>query len=211
MEGMTLHRQFLATLRKELKVHGITISKADQQPIMGQFESLIKANLTAQTSRAARKHLQLACIMLAAYRTLDTKINDQELLLHMLGRALSEPNSWVIRHSTRALLFFTQDPMSALVNYTKTRIPSTFGEAFEFTNEGCDEQQYTMRISSCFYHRFFVKNNADVLTPLFCAWDMNWIEPISEEKHGVTFSRETTIASGGGSCPFTFTRTQHSR
>ena len=144
--------------------------------------------------------------MLAAYRVLETTI-DQDVLLNVLRTALCAPNSSVIRNSTRALLFFSKDPMTTLVNYTKNRIPPIYGDVFEFSNEGSADHQFTMRISSCFYHDFFRRNNAKELTPLFCTWDMNWIEPISAEKHGVIFRRNATLANGDDSCPFTFIRT----
>lgn len=202
-----MKRQFLATLWRELKKQGIQNSKVLQPAVLVELNNRLEANPIAQASRAARQHQEIACLMLAAYRTLSTKIDDQDLLLNALGTALCAPNSWMIRNATRAMLFLARDPMAALVNYTKTRIPPIYGDVFKFSNEGNEERQFTMRISTCFYHEFFIRNEAQELTRLFCAWDMNWIEPISAEKHGVTFRRETTLADGGDSCPFTFIRT----
>lgn len=201
-----MKRQFLATLWKELKTQGVQGSKGLQPDVLAQFTALLKANPIAQTSRAAKQHQERACLMLAAYQTLSKKINDQKLLLDALEIALCTPNSWMIRNATSAMLFFARDPMTTLVNYTKQRIPPIYGDLFEFTNEGSEEDQFTMRISACFYQDFFIKNDAQELTPLFCAWDRNWIEPISAKKHGVSFRRETTLADGGDSCPFTFIR-----
>ncbi len=201
-----LKRQFLAALWRELKAQGILNRKVYEPAVLAQFESLIKENSVEQTDGAAKQHQEIGCLMLAAYRTLKTQVDDQNMLLKVLGAALRAPNSWIIRNSTRAMLLFSRDPMTTLVNYTKTRIPPMYGDVFEFSTEGSEEEQFTMRISTCWYHDFFVKNEAKELTPLFCAWDMNWTEAISAAKHGVIFQRETTLADGGDSCPFTFIR-----
>ena len=205
-----MKKQFLATLWKESKVQGIANVKVHEPAILTQCDSLMEENAIEKSSRSAQQHLEIACLMLAAYRVLRSKASDQELLLKVLGTALCTPNSWIIRNSTRTMLFFSRDPMTTLVNYTKTRIPPIYGDVFEFSNEGSEEEHFTMRISTCFYHEFFIRNDAKQLTPLFCAWDMNWIEPISAKKHGVEFRRETTLADGGDSCPFTFVRTRES-
>jgi hypothetical protein len=146
-------------------------------------------------------------MMLAAYVSLKDLSLANALILDTLQHALSTPNSWIFKAATRLMLLFSRDPMKTLVNYTQNHIPPIYGKAFEFIEEGDSEKQYTMRITRCFYHDFFVGNGAPELTHLFCEWDKNWIDPISPSRHGVHFIRETTIAYGQDSCPFTFRRT----
>ena len=201
-----MRRQFLAVLRRELESHGLSCHKSQKSEIIGLCEKLMIENPVDQSDKAGTQHQKIACLMLAAYRTLKISVEDHELMLDILCTALTKPNSWMIRNATRVMLFFSKDPMTTLVNYTKNRVPPMYGNVFEFTNEEKDRNEFTMRITSCYYHNFFVTNGAIELTPLFCAWDKNWIEPISPTKHGVKFQRKTTLATGGDSCPFTFVR-----
>ena len=78
-----------------------------------------------------------------------------------------------------------------------------YGEGFTFVEEVPSLDRYTMRVTRCFYHEFFTAQGQPQLTRLFCAWDLTWINEVSEQKHGVRFERSTTIAADGPDCPFT--------
>lgn len=104
------------------------------------------------------------------------------------------------------MLALARDPMKSLVNYSKKRLPAMYGKVFTFTQEGDEKSVYTMRVKKCFYHQFYCQHGQPELTKLFCEWDRNWIDPISEAKHKVRFTRSETIATDGESCPFTFER-----
>jgi len=99
-------RQFLGVLWKELKARGIRENKVHLPLVVDQFDSLLETNSIEPSSKAAREHLERACLMLAAYRVLESHV-DRVVLLEVLKAALCDPNSWVIRNSTRALLFFS--------------------------------------------------------------------------------------------------------
>jgi hypothetical protein len=57
------------------------------------------------------------------------------------------------------------------------------------------------------YHDVLRANGSERLTPVFCAFDANWIDAIDPERDEFEFERPTTIGTGGPSCPFRFRRT----
>lgn len=189
-----------------LSKSGLKRSKAIESQMGAAYLRLNNENPSDPDDRTMAQHKHISCMMLAAYVTLKDTSLSNTLILEGLQNALSAPNSWLIKTATRLMLLFSRDPMNTLDNYTKNRIPPIYGKAFEFVEEGSADEQYTMRITKCFYNEFFIKNETTELTHLFCEWDKNWIDPISPSKHGVRFIRATTIADGQDSCPFTFRR-----
>jgi len=203
-----LEKRFFSELWKSLP----TVGKQERNSIEAQARSLIKEfsqrPRPSATDRATRQHLELAVLVLSAYRVLLKAGVHYETTLLALENALLKPNSWIIKTATKTMLATTNDPMTRLVNYTKANIPRKYGAGFEFAMEGNHEHEFTMRVKKCLYNDYFNEMSAPELTPLFCAWDQNWIEPISPKRHRVQFERKTTLADGGESCPFTFRRTE---
>jgi len=68
------------------------------------------------------------------------------------------------------------------------------------------QDRYTAEVTRCHYHDVLSANGAGQLTPIFCAFDSNWINAVEAERDGLEFERPTTIGTGGDSCPFRFRR-----
>lgn len=205
---MPMKRRFFIELWKALPGVEHKLKRSIEERSCAMSDQLLQNSSTNAKDRATKQHLELAALMLATYRDLLHSGIDRESALSALGQALLKPNSWVIKTATKAMLTVAKDPMVQLVDYTKLNILKKYGTGFEFSMEGSDEVEFTMRVTKCFYNDYFNENSAPELTSLFCAWDQNWIEPISPKRHKILFARDTTIAEGGASCPFTFRRTQ---
>ncbi|MGH3391643.1 MAG: L-2-amino-thiazoline-4-carboxylic acid hydrolase [Actinomadura sp.] len=97
--------------------------------------------------------------------------------------------------------------MGALADISRQREQHAFGAGFQFTHPHDDHDHYVAQVERCDYHQVLQANGAPHLTPVFCAFDANWIDAIDPERHGFTFERPTTIGTGGPNCPFRFRRT----
>jgi hypothetical protein len=164
--------------------------------------------LTAQRDRvidAASEHnLALTLAVLAGYRELAPVIDDEERLLDVLRAAFVEPLRPAV---TAAVLDAAPDPFAAMVNISRQREREAFGAGFVFTYPHDDDDHYVAQVERCYYHEVLRANGAALLTPVFCAFDANWIDAIDSDRHGLTFERPTTIGTGGRACPFRFRRT----
>jgi uncharacterized protein YdhG (YjbR/CyaY superfamily) len=100
------------------------------------------------------------------------------------------------------------DPFAAIVALTRDRERQAFGAGFVFTHPDDDEDHFTSQVERCFFRDVLGANGAGKLTPIFCAFDANWIDAIDPDRDGFGFERPTTIGGGGPNCPFRFRRSR---
>jgi L-2-amino-thiazoline-4-carboxylic acid hydrolase len=154
----------------------------------------------------SRYNLAMTLAVLGAYQELVAEHAEDELL-EALRAAFVEPLQRFVRDATRSVLDNAQDPFTAMVALTRDRETQAFGAGFEFTHPENGPQAFTSQVERCFYHDVLEANGADRLTPIFCAFDANWINAIDPDHDGFAFERPTTIGTGGPCCPFRFRRT----
>lgn len=151
----------------------------------------------------AQSNLRLSAVVLATYRLLADRLPGAELLA-LLYRAFNEPLRDQIRAGVGQYLDQVPNAFAALTDMSKDREASYFGQSFSFERPRDDRRAYYLDVTHCLWHSFFVAEGAPELTPIFCAFDENWIEGIDPERHGVRFSRPTTLGLGGPLCAFHF-------
>ena len=143
--------------------------------------------------------------VLAAYRVLAGRM-PRDQLVSLLRDSFAGQFRDVVRDGTARWLDTVEDPFTAMVDLSKSRERLSFGAGFQFEHERDDRQAYLLNVRGCFYHNFFAANGAPELTPVFCDFDLGWIEAIDPGRHGLRFERATTIGYGGEMCPFHFFR-----
>ncbi|GLY63631.1 L-2-amino-thiazoline-4-carboxylic acid hydrolase [Amycolatopsis taiwanensis] len=172
-----------------------------------RHEELTAANQNLIVDEAAVHNLRMTLALVAAYELLTPELGRDDAA-DLIGTAFNEPLSEAIRQGTEAMLDSSPDPYRAMVELSKSREQHTFGAGFTFRHPVDDDDQHFADVHECFYHNVLVANGAPELTPMMCAFDMNWIEAIDPRKHGFRFERTTTIGLGGTHCPFHFVRTR---
>ena len=150
----------------------------------------------------ARYNRRYTSAILAAYQVLP----GGPALVELLTRAFVEPMGAAVTAGTRAMLDAAGDPFAAMVAVARAREVADFGAEFGFEHPADDGERFFADMRRCGYHEYFRRHGAAELTPVLCAFDANWIGAIDPERHGFTFSRETTIGLGGSACPFHFAR-----
>ncbi|MCP2164779.1 L-2-amino-thiazoline-4-carboxylic acid hydrolase [Goodfellowiella coeruleoviolacea] len=124
----------------------------------------------------------------------------------LVSAAFLEPMREPVRQGTRAALDTAEDPFAVMVSVAKQREHGYFGGAFTFVRSADDDQRYHTDVHRCGYLAVLTAGGAAELGPVFCRFDAAWIDAIDPERHGFRFDRPTTLALGGRSCPFHFTR-----
>lgn len=155
----------------------------------------------------SRYNLASTLAVLAAYQEL-TVVMPDERLLPLLRAAFVEPLRAQVHDGTRAALDAAADPFATMVEFSRQREEHFFGAGFTFTHPADDRDRYVAQVERCYYHQVLAASGAAHLTPVFCAFDANWIDAIDPEWHGFAFERPTTIGTGGPNCPFRFHRTR---
>jgi hypothetical protein len=151
-------------------------------------------------------HFAVTSAVVAGYRALLARM-PREQALDVVGKAFHEPVRGYIHDGTREMLDAAPDPFTALVDVSKERERDYFGVDFTFVRSVDDEQRYHLDVHRCFYVDLLARNGVPELGPVFCEFDAAWIGAVDVERHGFRFDRPTTIARGGATCPFHFTRT----
>jgi hypothetical protein len=154
---------------------------------------------------AARSNLHMLAAVLAAYRVLAGRM-PRDQLVSLLRETFAGQFRDVVRDGTARWLDAVEDPFREIVDLSKSREEHSFGAGFQFERERDDDQAYVLNVRGCFYHNFFAANGAPELTPIFCDFDLGWIEAIDPGRHRLRFERPTTIGHGGEMCPFRFFR-----
>ncbi|HEU5160211.1 MAG TPA: L-2-amino-thiazoline-4-carboxylic acid hydrolase [Streptosporangiaceae bacterium] len=172
-----------------------------------RHERLLADQRDRVVDAASRHNLALTLAVLAGYRELTPLYDDDERLLGLLRDAFVEPLRAPVRTGTAAALDAAPDPFAAMVEISRYRERHAFGAGFVFTHPHDDDDHYVAQVERCYYHDVLSANDAARLTPVFCAFDANWIDAIDPDRHGFAFDRPTTIGTGGVTCPFRFRRT----
>ncbi|MGW4637902.1 L-2-amino-thiazoline-4-carboxylic acid hydrolase [Sphaerisporangium sp. NPDC004334] len=174
--------------------------------LRAKHERLLADQRHRVIDEASAFNLALSLAVLAGYQELAPQYRDDEL--HALLRtAFVEPMRATVQQATAAALDAAADPFAAMVDISRLRERYAFGAGFTFTHPRDDDGHYVAQVERCYYHDVLSANGAAHLTPVFCAFDANWIDVIDPERHGFAFDRPTTIGTGGQNCPFRFRRT----
>ncbi|MEO6084241.1 MAG: L-2-amino-thiazoline-4-carboxylic acid hydrolase [Umezawaea sp.] len=179
-----------------------------RERLSGEFPGIL-AEVDAHLERIPRDespHFALTAMVVAGYQAL-LGLLPREQALDAVGKAFHEPVRGYIQDGTRELLDTSDDPFTALVDVSKERERDYFGVDFTFVRSVDDEQRYHVDVHRCFYADLLARNGVPELGTVFCEFDAAWIGAVDVRRHGFRFDRPTTIARGGHTCPFHFTRT----
>ncbi|MEV0680880.1 L-2-amino-thiazoline-4-carboxylic acid hydrolase [Actinosynnema sp. NPDC050436] len=149
-------------------------------------------------------HLPLTATVVAGYRALLDRMPREEAL-SLVAQAFHEPLRPYVHDTTKAALDASDDPFRTITDVSKDREVTYFGADFAFARSE-DADSYLLDVTRCFYVAVLAACGVPELGPVFCRFDAAWIGAIDRDRHGVDFTRPTTIALGGTTCPFHFRR-----
>jgi hypothetical protein len=167
--------------------------------LRGRHERLLSDQRHRVVDEASRYNLVLTLAVVAAHEETSADVP-------LLTAAFVEPLRDYVQTATTTALDTAEDPFAEMVEICRRREEEAFGAGFVFTHPYDDDTRYVAQVERCYYHEVLTANGAAHLTPVFCAFDANWIDAIDPDRHGFGFERPTTIGTGGANCPFRFRR-----
>lgn len=166
------------------------------------LDSVLLSEAPSITDRTTQGHILFGSCALVSYRVLlRAGLSD-----HDSKQAVSETLCKLGRRTNSFIMWLTcrlaSDPFRAIRNYTRHRIPATYGPSFKILYHEASNE-FTSEVVTCGYRSFLLRHHAIELLPLFCEWDKVWIDALPKS---IAFSRPQTLAQGERSCRFEFRR-----
>lgn len=154
--------------------------------------------------------LPVSSLLLAAYRTLLTMIEDKEKLLMVLSEEVGEAMGGDMAKYLYDRFRIRQDaPGEALKmaceNFKKIG-EDRFGRTFVYEKDVQNESGCSFNVRKCFFDEFFRENGAPELMPVCCMQDNLWMTELNKPRYGLTVTRSSIISEGGDACRFHFAK-----
>jgi len=130
----------------------------------------------------------------------------RERAMRLVDECLNQPLRSYVVEGTRQLLDGSDDAFRALVDVSKEREHDYLGPSFARSRLIDDDAGYVLQIDRCLFHEVLRACGRTVLQPILCRFDLNWIDAIDRERHGICFVRPCTFATSSR-CQFWFART----
>jgi hypothetical protein len=201
-EGLP-RRAFLNSLTQNLQEYPQL--RGREQVVRDRIVELCEEGIQRHSSLAvdnrAQIHLQMACLVQAAYKTLLPWLgNDQQKVIQLIRKPVGESAAEPLGFAQRFVLFFHLNKFKFVSSSLKL-MEADFGKGFTLSHH-VSPGIHKARVSRCLYHSVFTAEELPELTPIFCALDRMWFDQLRPQKHGVEFLRPSTLAKGDAACEF---------
>jgi hypothetical protein len=170
--GQIMPRELLQGIGKYL--HRVAPEREDEliAAIKTRAEELIEANEDMVVDGPAEGMLGISAVVLAAFEILRPEFDGDErrtilYLQHVFGT--------VLRRTFEATFEWITSRENPLDDYEKAvrKQRPMYGSYFEMPLERQDPGTFEMRVERCFFHDFFARHDARLVTTVLCAWDAN--------------------------------------
>jgi hypothetical protein len=92
-------------------------------------------------------------------------------------------------------------PLDA-VEKAMTKSTGMYGSYFDFEFERPEPSTFEMKVTRCFFHDFFSRHDATLVTTVLCSWDANWMKALDPAVSGLRAERTSLISLGSDGCRF---------
>ena len=200
--GRVMPHDFLQGIGKYL--HRVAPEREDEliAAIKNRAEELIEANEDMIVDRPAEGMLWISAVVLAAFETLRPEFDGDErrtilFLQHVFGTVLRRTFEWITSR---------EDPLDDYEKAVRKERP-LYGSYFEMPLERLDPGTFEMRVERCFFHDFFARHDARLVTTVLCASDANTLGGIDPAVSGLRAERTSLLSLGDDACRFRVLKT----
>ncbi|KAL3141996.1 hypothetical protein ABBQ32_004639 [Trebouxia sp. C0010 RCD-2024] len=130
------------------------------------WQQLYAKHKSRLSDERSETHLQVACLVLATYKTLLPYIKNHEELTDIVRAHMGEQISPALRFLLRSTLYLSPNPYKTMANRLKG-LQQDYGKGFDtdFTDAA---GQSSLQIKSCFYHDVFAAEGVPQLALCCC-------------------------------------------
>ncbi|EQA36563.1 L-2-amino-thiazoline-4-carboxylic acid hydrolase domain protein [Leptospira inadai serovar Lyme str. 10] len=183
-------------------------NREDIRKIKANYQALKRQNKERIVDIQSEYHLSWSSLIHATYNGCIEKGFSAERSIEITEDSLfknMKPDN-IAKYIVNALNKAT-DPFGYLVRVSKKQESNFFGSTFSFSRTIDDPNSYHLLVHNCFYNNYFRSHQVPELMKIACKWDLiSWSKGIVPEKHGITFSRPTTLGLDDSDCQFNFER-----
>lgn len=158
---------------------------------------------------AKRFNLALARSLQAAVVYLEEDMalsNPQALAISRVAFLTS--GSWVAQTAIRIWLKLERDPFAGVEKRGPSRLAkSMWGDGMAVKDRRA-AGEVSLCVTRCPFHEYFWNAGRSDLTPILCAWDTAWQREVNTSDKPLRVEIQSTFATGGAQCEFTFKRTE---
>ena len=199
--GRIMPRDLLQGIGKYL--HRVAPEREDEliKAIKNRAEELIEANEDMVVDRPAEGMLGISAVVLAAFEILRPEFDGDErrtilYLQHVFGTVLRRTFEVAFEWITSR-----ENPLDDYEKAVRKQRPM-YGSYFDMPLERLDSGTFEMRVERCFFHDFFARHDAPLVTTVLCAWDANTLGGIDPAVSGLRAERTTLLSLGDDACRF---------
>jgi L-2-amino-thiazoline-4-carboxylic acid hydrolase len=77
-----------------------------------------------------------------------------------------------------------------------------YGDGWDIDFERPKPDLFEMNVRRCFWHDFFGRHDARLVTTVMCSWDTNWMRAIDPAVSGLRAERTSLLSLGDDQCRF---------
>jgi len=191
LEGVGKYLQIVAPEREEELTDAI-------QARAGELAEADKDMVVDQPSEGA---LGIGVAVLASYETLLPLFDGDErrtilYLQHVMGEVLKRPYELAFK-----TLSERKDPLDKIDKVCRSE-EAFYGAGWDIDFERPRPDLFEMNVRRCFWHDFFARHDAMLVTTVMCSWDTNWMRAIDPAVSGLRAERTSLLSLGDDQCRF---------
>ena len=204
--GRVMPRQFLDGVGKYLEHFAPDRKEEVLAAIDERAEELVEEDKEMATDGPGKGALAICAVALASYENLLPLFDQNErrtilFLQHVMGGVLERPYE---------VMFGTLSERKDALDKIDKACSSMMGvypEYFQWEFGRPDPGTFEMKVHRCFFHDFFARHDAELLTTIMCAFDVTFMTSIDPAVSGLRAERTSLLSLGDDECTFTVMET----
>jgi len=145
--------------------------------------------------------LGIGVAVLASFETLLPLFDGDErrtilYLQHVMGEVLKRPYELAFK-----TLSERKNPLDKIDKACRAEEPF-YGTSWDIDFERPRPDLFEMNVRRCFWHDFFARHDAMLVTTVMCSWDTNWMRAIDPAVSGLRAERTSLLSLGDDQCRF---------
>ena len=169
--------------------------------IRARAGELAEADKDLVVDKPSEGALGIGAAVLASFETLLPLFDGDErrtvlYLQHVMGEVLKRPYELAFK-----TLSERKDPLDKIDKACRAEEPF-YGASWDIDFERPRPDLFEMNVRRCFWHDFFARHDAVLVTTVMCSWDTNWMRAIDPAVSGLRAERTSLLSLGDDQCRF---------
>jgi hypothetical protein len=191
LDGVGMYLHHVAPDREEEVVAAIK-ARADE---------LAEADADTVVDAPSKGALASSAVVLAAYETLLPLFDGDErrtilYLQHVMATVLKRTYDVAFSSLSK------RDEALDKIEKTCSMMKGMYGKGWDFDFARPEPGLFEMNVHRCFFRDFFARHDAPLVTTVFCAFDVNFLQAIDPAVSGLRAERTSLLSLGDDHCRF---------